>query len=351
MKKFKWIILLIMVSQLMITGIFDSLVVAETGEESNQIVLEAYQDVIDEVYDTQLKTIIEYNYPTPFYYALYDVDQNGVEELLLTEGGLVKSIYTYDQATDQVVYLEDASGNFTVRDVIMISNDGYIYQELVGGASLSEYRTYRIALDGVSTELVGHYVFDLNGNEAYPYYEVDNPSQRYTADEFSEVINHRWTRGSQADVTEYTLYPITTSIVMTQNPSPVVIDLTELESIRYRGSRIGESVSITFDTNGQIIFTAMDDNVFLYDVYDIQEKEITVSRSDGTEMEDQVSVISAVLPTEMTAGYLEYYLNEEMYLYYNFNGQLSLAVKDFQNILFGEGDDGVYLEFILEADS
>lgn len=100
-------------------------------------------------------------------------------------------------------------------------------------------------------------------------------------------MNHRWTRGPQAGGVEYSLYPIDAPIVMTHTQSPAEIDLTELESIRYRGSRIGESASITFDTNGQIIFSTMDDNVILYDIYDREEKAITVSRSDGKEMENK----------------------------------------------------------------
>ena len=100
-------------------------------------------------------------------------------------------------------------------------------------------------------------------------------------------MNHRWTRGPQAGGVEYSLYRIDAPIVMTHTPSPAEIDLTELESIRYRGSRIGESASITFDTNGQIIFSTMDDNVILYDIYDREEKAITVSRSDGKEMENK----------------------------------------------------------------
>lgn len=308
----------------------------------------AYQNVIDEVYNTELEDIIEAGYPASFYFGFYDIDQNGIKELILSENGIIKYIYTYDVANASTVFLEEASSHFTVRGYTSLSNDGHIYQENTGGAFYSEFKTFRMAEDGVSTELIGHYIFDQNKNGDYPYYFADNPNESFTFEQLSEVTNNNWSRAANEKLADYELYPITEPIESTYLNTSNSVNLIELEAGEYIGKTANYPSTIILEKNGGINFLGMDDNIFRFNIINSETKNIPVRRGDGSEIVDNVDVTTTVIPTEIISAFIDYYLNEELYLYYNHNNQLALAMENYEGIKYQGVDDGIYLEFVLE---
>ncbi|MBG9989036.1 DUF1002 domain-containing protein [Aerococcaceae bacterium DSM 111176] len=137
-------------------------------------------------------------------------------------------------------------------------------------------------------------------------------------------------------------------------PSNVAINLNELYDNTLWGYRENIWVPVIIENNGEINFPKDDnihgnydeDTVYLYEIYNNDEKVISVSRGDGTEIVDQVPVVTTIIPTQLLQGNLDHYLNEEMYLYYNYNGELAIAIKDYEGIY---GDENLYLEYILET--
>ncbi|MCM1046327.1 MAG: hypothetical protein NC417_12530 [Candidatus Gastranaerophilales bacterium] len=100
-------------------------------------------------------------------YTLYDVDKNGVEELIIadTGGGVwdnrILNMFTI-QDDQAVAVLYGWS-----RNRYYILNDGKIYYEGSGGAAYTTFATYRVGADGVSLETIDYYFTDYLDGAAY----------------------------------------------------------------------------------------------------------------------------------------------------------------------------------------
>lgn len=105
-------------------------------------------------------------------YALYDVDGNGVQELIVADigeemyGSRILNMYTIQE--DKPVTIIDG----WVRNRYYILNDGRIYNEGSGGSAYNFFVTYRVGADGCSLELIDYYFSDYKDKDAFAVGEV-----------------------------------------------------------------------------------------------------------------------------------------------------------------------------------
>lgn len=196
MKRFK---------QLVLSGIIFSMVASPTvfAEESSLTIDEAYQTKLEEVYEEELSYYIEMEYPAVFSYSLHDIDQNGIEELILLEDSIAKHVYTFDEEKEEVVFLEDLSAPFTHRDYILITEDGFIFRSGSNGASSGLYSGYKIEENGVEVEELYKFLWDYSVNSDKPYYKLDDPETFYTESEFLELVDSRYFVTEQDNMVEF----------------------------------------------------------------------------------------------------------------------------------------------------
>ncbi len=105
-------------------------------------------------------------------YMLYDIDGNGIDELIIAENitnGLnYMVIYTMDEG--EAVCL---IGGWP-RNRIIILQDGMIYNEGSSGAADSEYSSYQFANNGTELKIVDHYFFTEEG----AFYNTDEGKEK-----------------------------------------------------------------------------------------------------------------------------------------------------------------------------
>ena len=124
-------------------------------------------------------------------YSFYDIDKNGVNELLVGASGSVGAIYTYDGAnnTPAKIYFQDTMerGNLEIYD------NGVILSSGSGGAALHYYEFGKIATNGTSYELLedieeefmseneAPVYRDTNTREILEYTSIDEAMTKYVA--------------------------------------------------------------------------------------------------------------------------------------------------------------------------
>lgn len=188
----------------------------ELDASQEAMIQEAYLKTLEEVYDESIKSLISSNYPASFNYALYDIDENGIPELIIAENDSARQIYTYDLEEATVVLLEEVETPFTERSQLLVTKDSLIHQQLSGGAPLTKYDTYRIAEDGISLEQVGDYLFDADSHPSAPFVIDGDTSTTYTEDEFDQLVEGQWYNGSSSDPAEIEFIEIDN--LFTDNP-------------------------------------------------------------------------------------------------------------------------------------
>ena len=83
-------------------------------------------------------------------YNYYDIDKNGVDELIVGANGAPGAIYTYDQANKVPVkvFFQDTME----RGSLSIYDNGTIYSEGAGGAALHYFEFGKMSADGLGYE-------------------------------------------------------------------------------------------------------------------------------------------------------------------------------------------------------
>ena len=85
-------------------------------------------------------------------FAFYDIDKNGVDELLVGASGTLGAIYAYDK--DYNVPVNIFFQDTMERGMLNIYDNGIICSEGSGGAALHYYEFGKMAANGVSYELL-----------------------------------------------------------------------------------------------------------------------------------------------------------------------------------------------------
>ena len=108
-------------------------------------------------------------------YALYDVDGNGVEELIIVDTGEEGSSWN-NRILIMASLLDDkpveVAGGWA-RNRFYLLNDNTIYYEGSGGAAYITFATYRMAGDGVSLEVLDYYFSDYRDDSLEEYRLVE----------------------------------------------------------------------------------------------------------------------------------------------------------------------------------
>ena len=96
-------------------------------------------------------------------YTFYDVDGNGIEELIIADAGDGDG-GTWD---NRILLMYSLDGNKPVllidgwaRSRYYLLNDGTIYYEGSGGAAYTTFATYRMAKDGTGLKVIDYYFTD-----------------------------------------------------------------------------------------------------------------------------------------------------------------------------------------------
>lgn len=172
-----------------------------TAEETGVISDEAYKTVLDEFrvfcVDTRERgsysiegTVDAYYhmYDEVLYYSYYDIDKNGVPELLISMGndedvGEIVDVFGLNGSEAVCIQGNDSLGD---RSRLTIYADGTLYREDSGGASIGEYTFYRLTSNGYELEVIKRYTYDSDKMPA-PFF---NSSESLTGDEFYASLAH-----------------------------------------------------------------------------------------------------------------------------------------------------------------
>lgn len=115
-------------------------------------------------------------------YALYDVDENGVQELIFSDGKNIIDIYTLKN--NSIVKLFEGC-YFGERSRLHVLSGGRLLSEGSGGAASGSCEMYRIDSDSATLTVAGALYYDGNGRDSY----MDATYSYTSMDEYLELIN------------------------------------------------------------------------------------------------------------------------------------------------------------------
>ena len=105
-------------------------------------------------------------------YTFYDVDGNGIEELIIMDTDEDSDIW--DNRILTMYSLLDGKPVLVIdgwaRNRYYLLNDGTFYNEGSGGAAYTIFATYRMAADGVSIEVIDYYFSDYRDDSFKEYW-------------------------------------------------------------------------------------------------------------------------------------------------------------------------------------
>lgn len=120
-------------------------------------------------------------------YSFYDIDKNGIDELLLEADEAIGAIYTYDQDINEPVSVFFQStlerGNLSVYD------NGIILSEGSGGAALHYFEFGKIDSDGVSYELLEAIEEEYIEGSETPVYRDAETGEELEYKSLDEIMN------------------------------------------------------------------------------------------------------------------------------------------------------------------
>ena len=162
-------------------------------------------------------------YKQILYYSYYDIDKNGVPELLLSMGSnenieSIVDIYAFNGSEAVCIQGNDSLGD---RSHLTIYTNGIIYREDSSGASDGEVTFYRFASNGYELEELNKYTYDSNKMPT-PYF---NSIESLTDNEFYALFNDyevisdiEWQKLEVKEIIDYDkLYEAFTSTIGTEN--------------------------------------------------------------------------------------------------------------------------------------
>ena len=107
-------------------------------------------------------------------YSFYDIDKNGIKELIVGASGSAGAIYSYDSNTNKPVKI--CYQDTMERGSLQVYDNGIILSEGSGGAALHYYRFGKITADGSSFETIEdieeEYIQE-NSNPVYRDYKAN----------------------------------------------------------------------------------------------------------------------------------------------------------------------------------
>lgn len=120
------------------------------------------------------------------YYALYDVDNNGVPELFIGDQGSAAAVYTYADGGIYLLADYNETGYITNRGNIDILEDGTVVTSLSGGVAITNFKVLDFNEDGTAWVPVAEYEFNQMNNPREAPYENLETGELLTEEEFRE---------------------------------------------------------------------------------------------------------------------------------------------------------------------
>lgn len=120
-------------------------------------------------------------------YNFYDIDKNGVDELIVGASGSNGAIYSYDKTTNQPVKL--FFQETLERGNLIVYDNGIILSEGAGGAALHYYEYGKISSDGTTYEMlesVEEEYIEENEPPVYKDYTTGNVLNYKSLDEIQD---------------------------------------------------------------------------------------------------------------------------------------------------------------------
>lgn len=161
--------------------------------------IDDYQIILDKYHEAEGSNFKEYdkNYVDGLevfvnpdnkpYYALYDIDKNGVSELFIgTGGGSIINIWALKDKKPIRLF----SNGFGIRTRCWLLKNDIILKEGSGSAFIHGYDFYKMSENGYSVELENGFVREYVYNSDIPIITQTNAlgSQEITTDEFEEIM-------------------------------------------------------------------------------------------------------------------------------------------------------------------
>ena len=180
----------------------------QTKMADREELLKRYQDILFEYFEvSQCDDTYLYQHQDEFpnadtiyarfysdlYYRLYDIDKNGVDELLLfwkyeTADGEYKywlfDVYAYNGKTAEKLFFKESSA---WHNEIKVYTDGTMYVfETAGSTRLGTIKFYKLAENGYTPIMTERYKVDKETHQDTPYY---NDLEALTESQFEEKLS------------------------------------------------------------------------------------------------------------------------------------------------------------------
>ena len=144
------------------------------------------------------------------YYAYYDIDHNGIEELIIGDGASAFDIYAFDGEKAVKLVNEPALG---VRAQLAIMKTGELYVTGSSGADSSVYYMVRLKDDGCFTESVFYYEYDYmeygsiyQGMSSSGHTVLTEDEFQMQMDGYTEIVDFPWSLLLKAPMTREEAY-------------------------------------------------------------------------------------------------------------------------------------------------
>ncbi len=120
-------------------------------------------------------------------HSFYDIDNNGVDELLVGANNAIGAIYTYDKEEKTVCII--AMQSTMERGNLSIYSNGVILMEGAGGAALHYYEFGEIGEDGVSYQVKESIQEEYVEGSDTPIYTNAETGEKLEYQSLSEIMN------------------------------------------------------------------------------------------------------------------------------------------------------------------
>lgn len=120
-------------------------------------------------------------------YEYYDIDQNGVDELIVGASGAPGAIYSFNKSENKVtkVFFQDTME----RGDLSIYDNGVIFSSGAGGAALHYYEFGKISKDDASYELLEKIEEEYETENEPPVYRDVETSKELIYKSYDEIVD------------------------------------------------------------------------------------------------------------------------------------------------------------------
>ena len=134
-------------------------------------------------------------------YEYYDIDQNGVDELIVGASGAPGAIYSFNKNENKVVkvFFQDTME----RGDLSIYDNGVIFSSGAGGAALHYYEFGKISKDDASYELLEKIEEEYEMENEHPVYRDVETSKELNYKSYDEIVDKYLSGAEKVELENY----------------------------------------------------------------------------------------------------------------------------------------------------